>query len=51
VINDRLDVALSVEGAGVHLRSDSLSLPVAFRQRGGASRSRRSRLRGLRSDL
>jgi thiamine-phosphate pyrophosphorylase len=31
VINDRLDVALSVEGAGVHLRSDSLSLPVARR--------------------
>jgi thiamine-phosphate pyrophosphorylase len=31
VINDRLDVALSVEGAGVHLRGDSLSLPVARR--------------------
>ncbi|HEX5551590.1 MAG TPA: thiamine phosphate synthase [Nitrospira sp.] len=31
VINDRLDVALSVEGAGVHLRSDSLPLPVARR--------------------
>jgi len=29
VINDRLDVALSVEGAGVHLRGDSLSLAVA----------------------
>jgi len=34
VINDRLDVALSVEGAGVHLRSDSLPLPVARRLMG-----------------
>ena len=31
LINDRLDVALSVEGAGVHLRSDSLPLPIARR--------------------
>jgi thiamine-phosphate pyrophosphorylase len=31
VINDRLDVALSVEGVGVHLRSDSLPVAVARR--------------------
>lgn len=31
MINDRLDVALSLTGAGVHLRSNSLSLPVARR--------------------
>jgi thiamine-phosphate pyrophosphorylase len=31
VINDRLDVALSLEGAGVHLRSDSLPVSVARR--------------------
>lgn len=31
LINDRLDVALSVEGAGLHLRSDSMPLPVARR--------------------
>jgi len=31
VINDRLDVALSVEGAGVHLRSNSLPVAVARR--------------------
>jgi len=34
VINDHLDVALSVEGAGLHLRSDSLPLPVARRLMG-----------------
>ena len=28
LINDRIDIALSVEGAGVHLRSDSLSVSV-----------------------
>ena len=31
VVNDRLDVALSLEGAGVHLRSDSLPVAVARR--------------------
>ena len=31
LINDRLDVALSVEGAGVHLRSNSLPVSVARR--------------------
>jgi thiamine-phosphate pyrophosphorylase len=31
VINDRLDVALSLEGAGVHLRSNSLPVSVARR--------------------
>ena len=31
MINDRLDVALSVEGAGVHLRSNSLPVSVARR--------------------
>ena len=31
VINDRLDVALSVTGAGVHLRSDSLPVSVVRR--------------------
>ena len=31
VINDRIDVALTLEGAGVHLRSDSLPLSVARR--------------------
>ena len=31
VINDRIDVALAIDGAGVHLRSTSLSLPVARR--------------------
>ena len=28
LINDRIDIALSVQGAGVHLRSDSLSVSV-----------------------
>jgi thiamine-phosphate pyrophosphorylase len=31
LINDRIDVALSIEGAGVHLRSDSLPVSVARR--------------------
>ena len=31
VINDRLDVALSLDGAGVHLRSNSLPVSVARR--------------------
>ena len=31
VINDRLDVALSLEGTGVHLRSNSLPVSVARR--------------------
>jgi thiamine-phosphate pyrophosphorylase len=31
IINDRLDVALSLEGAGVHLRSNSLPVSVARR--------------------
>lgn len=31
LINDRLDIALSVERAGVHLRSDSLPVSVARR--------------------
>jgi len=31
VVNDRLDVALSLEGVGVHLRSDSLPVAVARR--------------------
>ena len=31
LINDRIDVALSVEGAGVHLRSDSLPVSVVRR--------------------
>lgn len=31
VINDRLDVALSLEGAGLHLRSNSLPVSVARR--------------------
>jgi thiamine-phosphate pyrophosphorylase len=31
LINDRLDIALSVEGAGVHLRSDSLPVSIARR--------------------
>jgi thiamine-phosphate pyrophosphorylase len=31
LINDRLDVALSLEGAGVHLRSNSLPVSVARR--------------------
>jgi len=31
VINDRIDVALSLEGVGVHLRGNSLPLPVARR--------------------
>jgi thiamine-phosphate pyrophosphorylase len=31
LINDRIDVALSLEGAGVHLRGDSLPVAVARR--------------------
>jgi thiamine-phosphate pyrophosphorylase len=31
LINDRIDVALAMEGVGVHLRSDSLPLSVARR--------------------
>jgi thiamine-phosphate pyrophosphorylase len=31
VVNDRIDVALSLEGVGVHLRSDSLPVMVARR--------------------
>jgi thiamine-phosphate pyrophosphorylase len=31
LINDRIDVALALEGVGVHLRSDSLPLSVARR--------------------
>jgi thiamine-phosphate pyrophosphorylase len=37
LINDRIDVALALEGVGVHLRSNSLSVPVA-RQLLGAGR-------------
>ena len=37
LINDRIDVALALEGVGVHLRSNSLPLPVA-RQLLGARR-------------
>src|SRR5947208_6106157 len=37
LINDRVDVALAMEGVGVHLRSDSLSVSVA-RQLLGAER-------------
>ena len=37
LINDRIDVALALEGVGVHLRSNSLSVPVA-RQLLGAQR-------------
>ncbi|MDN5941818.1 MAG: thiamine phosphate synthase [Nitrospira sp.] len=37
LINDRVDVALALEGAGVHLRSNSLPLSVA-RQMLGAQR-------------
>jgi thiamine-phosphate pyrophosphorylase len=31
LINDRIDIALALEGVGVHLRSDSLSVSVARR--------------------
>jgi thiamine-phosphate pyrophosphorylase len=37
LINDRIDIALALEGVGVHLRSDSLSVSVA-RQLLGAQR-------------
>jgi thiamine-phosphate pyrophosphorylase len=37
LINDRIDVALALEGVGVHLRSNSLPVPVA-RQMLGAGR-------------
>jgi len=37
LINDRVDVALALEGVGVHLRSNSLPVPVA-RQLLGAQR-------------
>jgi thiamine-phosphate pyrophosphorylase len=37
LINDRVDIALALEGVGVHLRSNSLPLPVA-RQRLGVQR-------------
>jgi thiamine-phosphate pyrophosphorylase len=37
LINDRIDVALALDGVGVHLRSNSLSLAVA-RQLLGANR-------------
>jgi thiamine-phosphate pyrophosphorylase len=37
LINDRIDAALALEGGGVHLRSDSLPVPVA-RQLLGAGR-------------
>ncbi len=37
LINDRIDVALALEGVGVHLRSNSLPVPVA-RQLLGARR-------------
>jgi len=37
LINDRVDIALALEGVGVHLRSNSLPLPVA-RQMLGAQR-------------
>lgn len=37
LINDRIDVALALEGVGVHLRSNSLPIPVA-RQLLGARR-------------
>lgn len=35
LINDRIDIALSLEGVGVHLRSDSLPVTVARRVVGG----------------
>ena len=34
LINDRIDVALALEGVGVHLRSNSLPLPVARKMLG-----------------
>jgi thiamine-phosphate pyrophosphorylase len=34
LINDRVDVALALEGVGVHLRSNSLPLPVARKMLG-----------------
>ncbi len=34
LINDRIDVALALEGLGVHLRSNSLPLPVARKMLG-----------------
>jgi len=37
LINDRIDVALALEGIGVHLRSNSLPVPIA-RQLLGAGR-------------
>ena len=37
LVNDRIDVALALEGVGVHLRSNSLPVPVA-RQLLGAQR-------------
>jgi thiamine-phosphate pyrophosphorylase len=37
LINDRIDIALALEGVGVHLRSNSLPVPVA-RQLLGAGR-------------
>lgn len=35
LINDRIDVALALEGVGVHLRSNSLPVPVARQLLGG----------------
>jgi len=34
LVNDRIDVALALEGVGVHLRSNSLPIPVARRLMG-----------------
>lgn len=34
LINDRIDIALALEGVGVHLRSNSLPLPVARKMLG-----------------
>jgi thiamine-phosphate pyrophosphorylase len=35
LVNDRVDIALALDADGVHLRSDSLPLPVARRVLGG----------------
>lgn len=34
LINDRIDIALALEGVGVHLRSNSLPLPIARKMLG-----------------
>lgn len=49
IVNDRVDLALALEGDGVHLGPDDLPVRLARKLLGGGCRSRGCRLPGRRS--